>query len=49
VQIDALWYLEFRVKKGLTNILNKDVFGDDESSTIFSLEIVTGISFASKK
>lgn len=49
VQIDALWYLEFRVKKGLSNVLNKDVFGSDLSSTIFSLELLTGISFASKK
>jgi len=49
VQIDALWYLEFRAKKGITNILDRNVFGDDVSSTIFSLEIVTGISFASKK
>lgn len=49
VQIDALWYLEFRVKKGITNILNRNVFGNNASSTIFSLEIVTGISLASKK
>jgi len=49
VQIDALWYLEFRTKKGLTNILNNDAFGGDAFSTILSFEIVTGISFASKK
>lgn len=49
VKIDALWYLELRIKKGITNILNKDVFGDNVSSTILSFELVTGISFASKK
>ena len=48
VQIDALWYLEFRIKKGVTNILNKNVFGNGVSATILSFEIVTGISFASK-
>ena len=26
IQIDALWYLELRIKKGLTNILNSDYF-----------------------
>jgi len=49
VQIDALWFLELRAKKGITNILNRDIFGEDLSSTILSFEIVTGISFASKK
>jgi hypothetical protein len=49
VQIDALWYLELRVKQGITNILNDDFFGNDVSSTISAIELVTGISFASKK
>ncbi|MFK7908798.1 MAG: outer membrane beta-barrel protein [Chitinophagales bacterium] len=49
VQIDALWYLEFRLKKGLTNILNKEIFGNEASSSISSFELVTGFSFASKK
>jgi len=48
VQIDALWYLEFRIKKGITNILNKDFFGNEAKTSILSLELVTGISFASK-
>ncbi len=49
VQIDALWYLELRLKKGITNILNKDIFGSGVTSSISSFELVTGISFASKK
>lgn len=49
VQIDVLWFLEFRIKKGITNILNKDIFGDNISSRTLSFELVTGFSFASKK
>lgn len=49
IQIDALWYLEFRTKKGITNILNKDYFGNEYKSSILSFEIVTGISFSSKR
>ncbi|MEO0724903.1 MAG: outer membrane beta-barrel protein [Bacteroidota bacterium] len=49
LQIDAWWFLEFRAKYGVTNILNDDFFGASLSSTISSFEIVTGISFASKK
>lgn len=49
VQIDVFWHLEFRAKKGITNILNRDVFGNNASSTILSFELVTGISFASKR
>lgn len=48
IQIDALWFLEIRGKKGITNILDKEALGINVSSTISSLEIVTGISFASK-
>lgn len=47
VEIDALWFLEFRTKKVLTNILKRNVFGNT-SSSILSFELVTGISFASK-
>ncbi|MEO1437159.1 MAG: hypothetical protein AAFV80_16575, partial [Bacteroidota bacterium] len=49
VQIDALWFLEFRGKQGITNILNADAFNDEVSSRILSFELVTGFSFASKK
>ncbi|MFK8102610.1 MAG: porin family protein [Saprospiraceae bacterium] len=49
VQIDALWYLEFRFKKGLTNILNQEALGTDKTTSIIAFELVTGISFASKK
>jgi len=48
IQIDLLWYLELRMKKGVTNILKEDFFGDLTSS-ILSFELVTGISFSSKK
>ena len=48
IQIDALGYLEFRLKKGLTNILNRDFFSDELSSTILSFEIVVGFSFSSQ-
>ena len=49
MKIDALWFAEFRGKKGITNILNRTYFGDDYSSSIMSIEFVTGISFSSKK
>ncbi len=49
VQIDALWYLEFRFKRGISNILDPDFFGNDQSTGIIAFELVTGISFASKK
>lgn len=48
VEIDALWFLEFRIKKGITNILKREFFGEDATSTVLSFEILTGISFASK-
>ena len=48
LQIDVLWHLELRIKKGITNILDSDFFEDDISSNILSFEVVTGISFASK-
>ena len=48
IQIDALWFIELRLKKGLTNILSKEYFGNDVHSAIFSIELATGISFASK-
>ncbi len=49
IQIDFLWFLELRAKKGITNILNKKKFGESVSSTVLAFEIVTGFSFASKE
>lgn len=48
IQIDGLWYLELRAKKGITNIIKEGFFDENISTTISSFEIVTGFSFASK-
>lgn len=48
VQIDALWFLEFRMKKGVTNILNIDPSIVEISSSILAFELVMGISFSSQ-
>lgn len=47
IEIDALWFIELRLKKGITNILDSSIFS--ESSTISSIELVTGLSFSSKE
>lgn len=47
VEIDLLWFIEMRLKKGLTNILSQDYF-PSSSSTTSTIELVTGFSFASK-
>ncbi len=49
LQMDAWWFLEFRAKHGITNILNDNFFGAGTSSTISAFEIVMGISFLTKK
>lgn len=49
IAIDALWHLELRAKKGVTNILDKSTLGENTSATVLSFELVTGISFTSKK
>ncbi|MBK9257101.1 MAG: outer membrane beta-barrel protein [Saprospiraceae bacterium] len=49
VQIDVLWYLEFRFKKGITNLLKADLAGNEVYSNITAIELVTGISFSSKQ
>lgn len=49
VQVDVLWFIELRLKKGITNILSKDFFpSDDLNSNIFSIELATGICISSK-
>ena len=49
VQIDVLLFLELRFKKGITNIINNDLIEQDFSTSINSIELVTGFSFGSKK
>ena len=49
IQFDALWYLEFRFKRGLTNMLKRTELLSDVSSKLLAFELVTGVSFSSKK
>jgi len=49
IQFDALWYLEFRFKRGLTNMLKKNELFNDVGSKLLAFELVTGVSFSSKK
>ena len=48
IQFDALWYLEFRFKRGLTNMLKKNELFNDVGSKLLAFELVTGVSFSSK-
>jgi hypothetical protein len=49
IQINVLWYIEFRLRKGISNILNEEYFGKDSYSSALAFEVVTGFSFASKR
>ncbi|HMT53588.1 MAG TPA: hypothetical protein PKD16_11335 [Saprospiraceae bacterium] len=49
IQFDVLWYFEFRFKRGLTNMLKKNELFNDVGSKLLAFELVTGVSFSSKK
>lgn len=48
IQFDVLWYLEFRFKRGLTNMLKKNELFNEVGSKLLAFELVTGVSFSSK-
>jgi len=47
-QTDVFWFVELRVKKGLTGLLKESMVSSDDNISLFGVEFQTGFSFGKK-